>query len=180
MSAHIEWASALRDLGFWRGWATAFPDGRRRARTCGGTFAAVASARSTGCHGIDLTFGEALERWLESVPEGTPERRDREWPVHVHLIPRFGHIQICQIGEWHAIVLLDELRSGGCTSWGLRKVLEPMREAMQFAVERGLRDDDPLTTVEGILDEDERPVEIEVEGYRVVDIRRFKAQHASR
>jgi hypothetical protein len=143
-------------------------------------FAAVASARSTGCHGIDLTFGEALERWLESVPEGTPERRDREWPVHVDLIPRFGHIQICQIGEWHAIALLDELRSGGYTSWGLRKVLEPMREAMQFAVERGLRDDDSLTTVEGILDEDERPVEIEVEGCRVVDIRRFKAQHASR
>lgn len=141
--------------------------------------AAVASARSSASRAVDLTFGEALERWLETFPEGTPERRMHEWPVHVHLIPRLGHLQLGEIGEWHAIALLDELRAGGYTAWSLRTVLVPMREAMRLAVELGLRDDDPLTTVDGILEEETRPVKIEVEGCTIVDIRRFKATQAS-
>ena len=87
-------------------------------------------------------------------------------------------MQIAEIGEWHAIALLDELRAGGYTPWSLRTVLEPMRATMRFAIERGLRSDDPLSTVEAILDEETRPVEIEVEGCTVVDMRRFKANQA--
>ncbi len=49
--------------------------------------AAVAATRASAHRGIDLTFKEALERWLESFPAGTQERRDYEWPVHVHLSP---------------------------------------------------------------------------------------------
>ncbi|MGI9658315.1 MAG: hypothetical protein ACR2OD_05355 [Gaiellaceae bacterium] len=141
--------------------------------------AALAASRASAHRGIDLTFKEALERWLESFPVGTRERQDYEWPVHVHLIPRLGHLRIGEIGEWHAIALLDELRASGYTLWSLRTVLEPMRETMRFAIERGLRSDDPLSTVDVILDEETRPVEIEVEGCRVVDIRRFRATQAS-
>lgn len=140
--------------------------------------AALSSARQAARSGIDLTFKEAIERWLESHPVGTRERRDYEWPVQVHLIPRLGHLQLGEIGEWHAIALLDELRSGGYTPWSLKAVLAPMRETMRFAAEKGLRHDDPLTTVEAIIDEETRPVRIEVEGCTVVDIRRFKATQA--
>ena len=141
--------------------------------------AAVADMRASTYRGVDLTFKEALERWLESFPAGTRERRDYEWPVHVHLVPRLGHLQIGEVGEWHAIALLDELREAGYTPWSLRTVLEPMRETMRFAVERGLRRDDPLETVESILDEETRPIRIEVEGCSIVDIRRFKAAQTS-
>ena len=142
--------------------------------------AALSASRSAAQSRVDLTFKEALERWLDTFPAGTQERQDYEWPVHVHLIPRLGHLQLGEVGEWHAIALLDELREGGYTAWSLRAVLEPMRETMRFAVDLGLRADDPLTTVEAILDEETRPVEVEVEGCTVVDMRRFKAtQQAS-
>ena len=140
--------------------------------------AAVAATRASAHRGIDLTFKEALERWLESFPAGTQERRDYEWPVHVHLIPRLGHLQIAEIGEWHAIALLDELRAGGYTRGAFGRCSSPWRATMRFAIERGLRSDDPLSTVEAILDEETRPVEIEVEGCTVVDMRRFKANQA--
>jgi hypothetical protein len=141
--------------------------------------AAAASAQVAACQGVDVTFGEALERWLESFPDGTPERRDHEWPVRVHLIPRLGHLRIGEIGEWHAIALLDDLRDAGYTPWSLRAVLEPMRETMRLAVEHGLRHDEPLATVDAILEEETRPVEIDVAGCTVVDMRRFKASQAS-
>jgi hypothetical protein len=141
--------------------------------------AALAAAQSSTTHVIDLTFGEALERWLESPSVDTRERQDYEWPVYVHLVPRLGHIQLGKLGEWHAIALLDELREAGYTSWSIKTVLDPARKTTRFAVEQRLLQRDPLATLEAILDEEARPVQAEVEGCTVVDLRRFKATQAS-
>ena len=137
--------------------------------------AAFAAARASAHRGVDLTFEEALERWLAALPAGTRERQEYEWPVYVHLIPRLGHLRLGEIGEWHASALLDDLRVAGYTQWSLRTVREPMRETMRFAVEHGLRLDDPLIAAEAILDEETRPIEIEVEGCIVTDLGRFRA-----
>ncbi len=141
--------------------------------------AAHAATRLSATNGTDLTFGEALERWLESPSMSTRERQDYEWPVYVHLVPRLGHLPLSELGEWHAIALLDELREAGYTSWSIKTVLEPMRETTRFAVEQCVLERDPLATLEAILEEDSRPVEAEVEGCTIVDLRRFKATQAS-
>jgi hypothetical protein len=141
--------------------------------------AALAAARSSAETTIALTFGEVLERWLESPSVNTRERQDYEWPVYVHLVPRLGHLQLGELGEWHAIALLDELREAGYTSWSIKTVLEPMRETTRFAVEQRLLNRDPLVAIEAILDEDSRPVQAVLGGCTVVDMRRFKATQAS-
>ena len=137
--------------------------------------AALAAARASAHRGVDLTFEEALERWLASLPVGTRGRQDYEWPVYVHLIPRLGHLRLAEIGEWHASALLDDLRVAGYTPWSLRTVLEPMRETMRFALEQGLRVDDPLIAVEAMLDEETRPIVVDVAGCTVTDLRRLRA-----
>ena len=141
--------------------------------------AALTAARFSADRTIALTFGEALERWLESPSVNTRERQDYEWPVYVHLVPRLGHLQLGELGEWHAIALLDELREAGYTSWSIKTVLEPMRETTRYAVEQRLLNRDPLVAIEAILDEDSRPVQADLGGCAVVDLRRFKATQAS-
>lgn len=137
--------------------------------------AAHAAAQSSVTHTMVLTFGEALERWLESPSINTRERQDYEWPVYVHLVPRLGHLQLARLGEWHAIALLDELRDAGYTSWSIQTVLEPMQKMTRFALEQGLLLRDPLAALGAVIDEETRPVRAEVEGCTIVDIRRFKA-----
>ena len=61
--------------------------------------AALTAARSSADRTIALTFGEALERWLESPSVNTRERQDDEWPVYVHLVPRLGHLQLGELGS---------------------------------------------------------------------------------
>lgn len=135
--------------------------------------AGVLSAQGT------LTFRDVAETWLEGA-DLTPRMREAyEWALHVHLLPRIGQLRIGEVGEWHAIELLDGLRDAGYANWTLQAVLAPLSAVIKHAVAEGLLLENPFgTALDGAEADPSGPVSTVVDGCQVVDIRRLRASLA--
>ena len=131
-----------------------------------------------------VTFASVAERWLEAETLSDRVRQAYEWALQVHLLPRIGHLRIDDVGEWHAIALLDDLREAGYADWTIHAVLGPLGAVMRHALERGLIARNPFADI--LLDDDgskpsaeqgagAEPAPRPRESTTVVSLRRFRA-----
>jgi hypothetical protein len=123
----------------------------------------------------DLTFQTVAERWLEGATLSGRVRQAYEWALHVHLFPRVGHLRVSEVGEWHAIGLLDDLRSSGYADWTVHAVLGPLGVVMRYAAMEGLIPANPFEEIlaDGVAGGE--PAGSAAAGAPVVSLRHFRA-----
>ena len=126
-----------------------------------------------------LTIAEVARRLLETAELSSKTREAYEWALYVHLLPRLGDLPIGDLGEWHAIALLDELKEAGYAHWALQAVVEPLAALADYAVELGLLSANPLAVAIAEPADPARTVPIDVDGCAVVSLRQYRAGNSS-
>lgn len=125
-----------------------------------------------------LTVATMAERWLDEVELSPRTREAYEWALYVHLLPRLGDLPIGDLGEWHAIALLDELKEAGYERWTLEAVVAPLNAVAAHAVELGMLPSNPFAFAMEECVHDPEPRRGDDFGARVVSLRRYRSGQA--
>lgn len=126
-----------------------------------------------------LTIAEVARRLLENTELCPKTHEAYEWALYVHLLPRLGDLPIGDLGEWHTIALLDELKEAGYAHWTLQAVVEPLAALADHAVELGFLSVNRLAVAIADPADPPRSARIDVDGGDVVSLRQYRAGSSS-
>jgi integrase len=100
-------------------------------------------------------LAEYAVTWLDGV-RGLVRPRTYEayaYRLERHVLPRFGHRRLDEIGVDDILALIGELRESGYSGWSIRSILTPLSRLFSHAVRRDVIAASPISK----LDRSERP-----------------------
>ena len=125
-----------------------------RMRVARGEFDSVEAGRA-GEAGLELTVAEYAERWQLAELGQLRERTAANYRSHLrlHLLPRFGDLQLPELCEDDVLTLIRELQEAGYSGWTIRTILTPLSRMFNHAIRHGVTANNPIAC----LDRRERP-----------------------
>jgi integrase len=133
--------------------------GKRRWRTVEGNLAAAEAALDQAKVGTRrgertapprLTVAQAAEAWLPIVKAQVRRRTyvGYEGALRLHVLPRFGRVQLAKVDEDDVGRLIAEMQERGYSAWTIRGVLTPLSRLFGHAARRGLIAANPVARLE--------------------------------